>query len=59
MAIRTGGLKGLQKLIHSKNLGTIELSTGIQISGVFTNVISDENNKAVYFQTTGKTALSN
>ena len=43
MAIRTGGLKGIEKLIDSKNLGTIELSTGIQISGVFTNVITDES----------------
>ena len=34
MALRTGGLKGIEKLIASKNLGTIELSTGIQISGV-------------------------
>ncbi|WP_299016336.1 aromatic amino acid hydroxylase [uncultured Polaribacter sp.] len=59
MAIRKGGLKGIQKLINSKNLGTIELSTGIQISGVFTNVISDENNKPIYFQTTGETALAN
>lgn len=59
MAIRKGGLTGLQKLINSESLGTIELSTGIQISGVFTNVISDENNKPIYFQTTGPTALSN
>ena len=59
MAIRKGGLSGLRKLIESKNLGTIELSTGIQISGVFTNVIADENNKPIYFQTTGPTALSN
>ena len=59
MAIRKGGVKGLQKLINSKNRGTIELSTGIQISGVFTHVIADENNKPIYFQTTGLTALSN
>jgi phenylalanine-4-hydroxylase len=57
MALRTGGLSGINKLIHSNALGTIELSTGIQISGVFTNVIEDEG-KAVYIQTTGKTALS-
>jgi phenylalanine-4-hydroxylase len=58
MAIRTGGLKGVQKLIDSKNLGTIELSTGIQISGKFTNVIKHKNNKVAYFQTSGLTALS-
>lgn len=57
MALRTGGLSGVQKLINSKSLGTIELSTGIQISGVFTNVIENEG-KPVYVQTTGKTALS-
>lgn len=59
MAIRTGGLKGVEKLIDSKNLGTIELSTGIQVSGVFTNVITDENNKPIYIQTKGPTALAN
>jgi phenylalanine-4-hydroxylase len=59
MAIRKGGLNGIQKLINSKNIGTIELSTGIQISGIFTDVIADENNKPIYFQTSGLTALSN
>lgn len=57
MALRTGGLSGIRKLIHSKALGTVELSTGIQISGVFTNVIEHEG-KPVYIQTTGQTALS-
>ena len=59
MGIRKGGLSGVKKLIDSKNLGTIELSTGIQISGVFSNVITDLNNKPIYIQTTGGTALSN
>ncbi|WP_298782043.1 aromatic amino acid hydroxylase [uncultured Polaribacter sp.] len=59
MALRTGGLKGVQKLINSKNLGTVELTTGIQISGVFTKVIQFKNNKVAYLQTTGATALSN
>ncbi|PVX45128.1 phenylalanine-4-hydroxylase [Flavobacterium sp. 103] len=57
MALRTGGLSGIKKLIHSKALGTIEMSTGLQISGVFTNVIEQEG-KPIYFQTTGETALS-
>lgn len=58
MALRTGGLSGINKLINSKALGTIELSTGLQISGVFSNVIEFDG-KPVYFQTTGKTALAN
>ena len=57
MALRVGGLEGLQKLIHSKNIGTIELSTGLQVSGTFTRVI-EHHAKPVYFQTTGKTALA-
>lgn len=58
MALRTGGLSGIEKLIQSNALGTIELSTGIQISGVFTHVIAHEG-KPIYIQTTGPTALSN
>ncbi len=58
MSLRKGGLKGVQKLIKSNNLGTIELSTGIQISGVFMNVINDKNGKSIYIQTTGPTALA-
>ena len=58
MSLRKGGLKGVQKLINSKNLGTIELSTGIQISGHFSNVIEFEG-KSIYIQTTGPTALAN
>lgn len=57
MALRKGGLMGIKKLIDSKALGTIELNTGIQISGVFTRVIEHEG-KPAYVQTTGKTALA-
>ena len=57
MALRVGGLEGLQKLINSKNIGTIELSTGIQISGIFSRAI-EHNGKPIYFQTSGATALS-
>ena len=58
MSLRKGGMKGVKKLINSKNLGTIELSTGIQISGHFSNVIEFEG-KSIYIQTTGPTALAN
>ena len=57
MALRRGGLEGIQKLIDSKNLGTVEFSTGIQVSGNFSRVIEHEG-KPVYIQTKGKTALS-
>lgn len=59
MALRTGGFQGVKKLVDSKNLGTVELSTGIQISGTFTNVIEDQSGNVAYLQTTGPTALAN
>lgn len=57
MALRTGGLDGVKKLIASQHIGTVELSTGLQISGQFSEVIVHQG-KAVYLQTTGKTALA-
>ncbi|TGV01375.1 aromatic amino acid hydroxylase [Flavivirga rizhaonensis] len=57
MSLRKGGLSGVNKLIESNALGTIELSTGLQISGIFTNVI-ESNGRPIYIQTNGETALA-
>ena len=57
MGLRKGGLSGINKLIQSKALGTIELSTGLQISGVFTKVLEHEG-KPIYIQTLNDTALA-
>ncbi|PJR03235.1 aromatic amino acid hydroxylase [Avrilella dinanensis] len=57
MALRKGGLESVKKLIESKAIGTVEYSTGLQVSGVFTNVIEHEG-KPIYIQSTGKTALA-
>lgn len=57
MALRKGGLSGVQKLIESKELGTLELSTGLQISGNFDKVMEYEG-KPIYIQTKGATALA-
>jgi phenylalanine-4-hydroxylase len=58
MSVRTGGLSGINRLINSGKLGTIQLSTGIQISSVFDKVISNNDN-ALYIQSSHATALSN
>jgi phenylalanine-4-hydroxylase len=52
MALRTGGLSGINKLIDSNALGTIELSTGLQISGFSARLLHE--GKPIYIQTTGK-----
>lgn len=59
MALRTGGIEGVEKLIDSNALGTVELSTGIQISGHFSRVIKDKKGNVAYIQTKGETVLSN
>lgn len=58
MALRKGGFRGLKKLIKSKKIGSIELSTGLQVSGIFSRMIVNEDNEVVYFKTTGPTALA-
>ena len=57
MALRKGGLMGMNKIIESTKLGTVELSTGIQISGIFSRVIKSKD-RPIYIQSTGPTALS-
>jgi len=57
MALRRGGLKGLKKVIESNNLGTVVLSTGIQISGFFTEFLENEG-QVIYIKTLGPTALA-
>ncbi len=57
MSLRKGGLSGLEKLINSREIGTVELSTGLQVSGHFESTIAHEG-KPVYLQTKGNTALA-
>jgi len=57
MAFEQGGLIGVQKVLESQKLATIELSSGLQISGTFTKVLTKENDP-IYLQSTGPTSLS-
>ena len=57
MALRRGGLEGLQKAIASNNTCTVEYSSGLQVSGVFNNVICD-NDQIIYLSTSSPTALA-
>src|SRR5205814_10633255 len=56
MAFRVGGLEGINKAIECNNTATCEYSSGLQVSGVFTEVVTEENNSPIYLRTTGKTA---
>ena len=58
MAYQVGGLEGINKAIECKNTATCEYSSGLQVSGVFTEVLSGKEKQPIYLRTTGKTALA-
>ena len=58
LSLRKGGKEGIQKLIESQMVGSIELTTGLQVSGKFSRILLDENNKVVFYQTKGPSALA-
>ncbi len=57
MALKTGGLDGIMKAIESGANATIEYSSGLQVSGTFTDVIIHMGNP-IYINTTGPTTLN-
>jgi phenylalanine-4-hydroxylase len=57
MAYQIGGLEGINKAIECNNTATCEYSSGLQVSGVFSEVITADKNSPIYLRTTGKTAL--
>nr|WP_067058060.1 aromatic amino acid hydroxylase [Mucilaginibacter sp. L294] len=58
MSFRRGGAYGLQKAIDSKNTCTAVYSSGLQVSGTFTEFAVDKNGEPVFIKTTGETALA-
>ncbi len=58
LSLRKGGGKGLQKLITSNMVGSIELNTGLQVSGKFSRAILNEDNEVIFFQVKGPAALA-
>jgi phenylalanine-4-hydroxylase len=58
MAFRRGGLYGIKKAIECNNTSTAVLSSGVQLSGRFTEIIADSNEQPVYIKTEGNSNLS-
>ncbi|MEP6974409.1 MAG: aromatic amino acid hydroxylase [Spartobacteria bacterium] len=58
MAFTRGGGEGIQKAIDSNNTATCEYSFGLQVSGMFTEVLTDAGQNPIYLRTTGPTALA-
>lgn len=58
MALRTGGISGLNKAIESRNTATAEYSSGLQVSGTFSKLIGGANHTPIYIGTSSPTALA-
>lgn len=57
MAFRRGGEDSLQKAIQAESVNSAELNSGLQISGVWSEIIMDSNKQMVYLRTSGPTQL--
>lgn len=58
MAYRIGGKTGLDKAIQAKSVNTVELDTGLQISGVLAEYIQDASGNVIYIKFSGPTQIS-
>lgn len=57
MALKRGGLFGINQAIASESDATCVYSSGLEVSGIFTKVIK-ENDQPVYLQTNSPSALN-
>jgi len=57
MAFMVGGLEGINNAIECNNTATCEYSSGLQVSGTFTEVIK-QGDSPIYLRTTGPSALA-
>lgn len=58
MAFRRGGTEGLTKAIECKNPATAVYSSGLQVTGIFTDMGVNTQNELTFIKTTGPSALA-
>ncbi|MDF2431247.1 MAG: phenylalanine-4-hydroxylase, partial [Mucilaginibacter sp.] len=58
MAFRVGSSYGLKKAIENKNTCTVVYSSGLQVSGTFTDFVADKGNQPAFIKATGPSALA-
>lgn len=58
MAFRRGGSESILKAIECRNVCTAVYSSGLQVSGVITDMGMDKNDELQYIKTSGPSALS-
>lgn len=58
MAFRRGGVESILKAIECKNPSTAVYSSGLQVTGIFTDVGISANDELTFVKTTGQSALA-
>ncbi|TKC08729.1 aromatic amino acid hydroxylase [Pedobacter frigoris] len=58
MAFRRGGSEGIIKAIECKNPATAVYSSGLQVTGTFTDMGIDQQDQLTFIKTTGPSALA-
>lgn len=58
MAFRVGGAESVMKAIACKNVATAVYSSGLQVSGVFTDIGLNADDEVTFIKTTGVSALA-
>lgn len=58
MAYRKGGLEGLEKAARAKTVNTVELNSGLQISGQVVEFIRDQMGQVAFIKMSGPSQLS-
>src|SRR5215831_14764361 len=58
MAYQVGGLEGINKAIECNNVATCQYSSGLQVTGVFDEVIVDRKKTPIYLHAKGPCGLA-
>ena len=58
MAFKRGGLYGLQAAQRSHTINTVELDSGLQISGILSEIICDSDNEPIFVKFNSPTQVS-
>src|SRR5882724_8939231 len=58
MAYQVGGLESINKAIECNNVATCEYSSGLQVTGVFDEVIVDANKTSIYLHAKGPCSVA-
>lgn len=58
MAFAVGGVEALKKAIASQSVASAVYSSGLEVSGVFGNVVTNGGDQPVYLRTRGPSALA-